>query len=49
VASRSNIEEIVRKAIEDRSPTEIGSVNVPTKLRPAMEDATFSQLKLAVS
>jgi hypothetical protein len=41
VALRFNIEEIVPNEIEDGSPKEFGSLNLPRTLRPALNNATF--------
>ena len=40
-ALRLNIEEIVPKEIEDRSPKEFGRLNLPRILRSASNNATF--------
>ncbi len=49
MALRFNIEEIVRKEIEDRSPKEFGRVNLPRILRTALSKAMFSLPKPTVS
>jgi len=40
-ALRLNIEEIVPKEIEDRSPKEFGRMDLPRILRSAMNNETF--------
>jgi hypothetical protein len=40
-ALRLNIEEIVPKEIEDRSPKEFGRMDLPRILRAAMNNETF--------
>jgi hypothetical protein len=40
-ALRFSIEEIVLKEIEDKSPKEFGSVNLPRILRSALNNETF--------
>src|SRR5579859_1630346 len=49
VALQFNIEEIVRKEIEDRSPREVGSVSLPRKLRTDLSDSAVFQLKPTAS
>jgi hypothetical protein len=49
VVLRFNIEEMVRREIEDRSPKEFGRVDLPRILRTALSKAMFSLPKLTVS